>query len=196
MYILEPGRWPHFRSSLYSTLHNCDDGVSCFLLLIVGTHYITHRTTSPALDDTPVALSPNPLPNPDPTPPTPAPGTNNDDPNTYVDKLFRHWAKNSRLAFLNSHLATYREHVNRGKSQATDYVYEVVEEYFKRYHWKMKILDEPSENNPLQMESDESLSPIELMQKSQKVLAMQKVGVFTCIYWYISQHSSRRSRAG
>ncbi|KAG1907622.1 uncharacterized protein F5891DRAFT_1180646 [Suillus fuscotomentosus] len=132
------------------------------------------ETTSPALDDTPVALSPNPLPNPDPTPPTPAPGTNNDDPNAYVDKLFRHWAKNSRLAFLNSHLATYRERINRGKSQATDYVYEVVEEYFKHYHWKMKISDEPLENNPLQMELDESLSPIELMQKSQKVLAMQK----------------------
>ncbi|KAG1789260.1 uncharacterized protein HD556DRAFT_1447110 [Suillus plorans] len=132
------------------------------------------RTTSPALDNTPVVLSPNPLPNPDPTPPTPAPGTNNDDPNAYVDKLFRHWAKNSRLAFLNSHLATYHERVNRGKSQATDYVYEVVEEYFKHYHWKMKISDEPLENNPLQMESDESLSPIELTQKSQKVLAMQK----------------------
>ncbi|KAG1823861.1 uncharacterized protein BJ212DRAFT_1296388 [Suillus subaureus] len=135
---------------------------------------MTMETTSLVLDDTPVVLSPNPLPNPDLTPPTPSPATNTDDPNAYVEKLFHNWAKNSHLAFLNNHLSTYCKHVNQGKSQATDYVYEVMQEYFQHYHWKMKISDEPSENNPLQMESDESLSPIELKQKLQKILVMQK----------------------
>lgn len=159
---------------------------------MVGTHYITHRTTSSALDDAPMALSPNP----DPTPPTPAPATTTDDPNAYVEKLYRNWAKNSRLEFLNHHLSTYHDRVNQGKSRATDYVYEVVQRYFERYHWKMKISDEPLESGPLQMESDESLSPIEQKQKSQKVLAMQKVSIFPCIYLYIPQHSSRRSKVG
>ncbi|KAG2047696.1 hypothetical protein BDR06DRAFT_1013638 [Suillus hirtellus] len=116
---------------------------------------------------------PTPLPDPD-APPTPAPGTNSDDSNAYVEKLFCNWVKNSHLAFLNDHLSTYHERINQGKSQANDYVHEVVKDYFKRYHWKLKVSDEPSENDPLQMESDESLSPVELKQKSQKIIAMQK----------------------
>lgn len=138
---------------------------------------------------------PTPLPNPDALP-TPAPGTHSDDPNAYVEKLFRNWAKKSRLAFLNGHLSTYHERVNQGKSQANDYAHKVVKDYFKRYHWKLKVSDEPSENDPLQMESDEHLSPVELKQKSQKIIAMQKVSVYTCIYLQKFEPSSRRSRAG
>ncbi|KAG1907610.1 uncharacterized protein F5891DRAFT_938521 [Suillus fuscotomentosus] len=144
---------------------------------MVFTYYSTHRTSSPVPDNTPVVTLSNPLPTPLPdpdAPPTPAPGTNSDDPNAYVEKLFCNWVKNSRLAFLNDHLSTYRERVNQGKSQANNYVHKVVKDYFKRYHWKLKVSDEPSENNPLQMESDESLSPVELKQKSQKIIAMQK----------------------
>ncbi|KAG1901799.1 uncharacterized protein F5891DRAFT_1187273 [Suillus fuscotomentosus] len=138
---------------------------------------ISQGWSDPVPDNTPVVTLSNPLPTPLPdpdAPPTPAPGTNSDDPNAYVEKLFRSWAKNSCLAFLNNHLSTYRECINQGKSQANDYVHEVVKDYFKRYHWKLKVSDKPSENDPSQTESDESLSPVELKQKSQKIIAMQK----------------------
>ncbi|KAG2101827.1 uncharacterized protein F5147DRAFT_655152 [Suillus discolor] len=108
------------------------------------------ETSNPAPDDTapPVVALSSPFPDPDATP-TPAPEPNTDNPNTHIEKLFR-------------------------RLRAKDYAHEVVQEYFKQYHWKLKVSDEPLEHSPLQMELEESLSPVELAQKLQKVLVMQK----------------------
>ncbi|KAI6151211.1 hypothetical protein BKA82DRAFT_153352 [Pisolithus tinctorius] len=113
----------------------------------------------------------------DPAPdlhPTTQPTDARDDPDAYVEKLTRHWAKGPRLDFLSSHITGYQTASMAGASRAQQYLDSVVNAYFSKFPWRLKVSENPTTPASEQLNSMENLSKVEMEQKQRKVTAMRK----------------------
>lgn len=114
---------------------------------------------------------------------------NNTDPDAYVEKLQRKWAKGSRLVLLTSHIAGYSTAASEGGSRAQDYLDSVVNEYFLKFPWRLKVSEDPPDPVPEHPSAGstpwppENLSLVEMEQKRRKIVTMRKVstahGIFS-----------------
>ncbi|KAH7917358.1 hypothetical protein BV22DRAFT_1026505, partial [Leucogyrophana mollusca] len=96
-------------------------------------------------------------------------------PLAFVEKLKKNWAKGQRLAFFTSHIPGYSAAAMEGHSRATEYPDVVINSYFQRFHWKLRVSEESDVPfNPESPPFPEDLTPAEAEQKKHKVLAMKK----------------------
>ncbi|KAG1846960.1 hypothetical protein C8R48DRAFT_779410 [Suillus tomentosus] len=96
------------------------------------------------------------------------------DANAYVETLKKCWATGSRLEFLTLHVAKYVSSLTEGRSRANDYLDIVVNTYFTRFHWKLKVSEEPPVNESPVSHFSETLTPLESLQKQHKIASMRK----------------------
>ncbi|KAH7905687.1 hypothetical protein BJ138DRAFT_1105784 [Hygrophoropsis aurantiaca] len=104
----------------------------------------------------------------------PSTTTSSTDPLTFVEKLQKNWAKGQRLAFFTSHITGYTAAVVEGHSRAAEYLDTVLNSYFQRFHWKLKVSEEPDapfepERSPL----EEKLTAMEAEQKKAEDIAIR-----------------------
>ncbi|KAI5997835.1 hypothetical protein F5J12DRAFT_785052 [Pisolithus orientalis] len=94
----------------------------------------------------------------DPTPdlhPTTQPTNAHDNPDAYVEKLMHHWVK--------------------GASCAQQYLDSVINAYFSKFPWRLKVSENPTAPASEQLNSIENLLKVEMEQKQCKVTAMHKL---------------------
>lgn len=97
------------------------------------------------------------------------------DADAYVEKLKKCWATGSRLEFLKSHVSNYASSRAESRSRANDYLDVIVNAYFTRFHWKLKVSEEPLVDVSDVSHSPETLTPLESLQKQRKIASMRKV---------------------
>ena len=82
------------------------------------------------------------------------------------------------MELLNSHINDYRAALIEGYSRSQEYVDLVVNEYFDKFPWRLKVSEDPV-STVSDAPSTEKLSTTEMEQKGRKVAAMCKVSVGT-----------------
>ncbi|KAH7903436.1 hypothetical protein BJ138DRAFT_1020632, partial [Hygrophoropsis aurantiaca] len=93
----------------------------------------------------------------------------------FTEKLQRNWAKGQRLQFFTDHLPGYAAAAMEGNSRASDYLTNLVNEYFQRFPWRLKVSEEPTSPFDASVTSTpEHLTPAEAAQKKEKVSSMRK----------------------
>lgn len=114
----------------------------------------------------------------------PVPSINTDDPDAYVEKLQRNWAKGPRLEFLNSQLPLYSASLSEGSSKASERLDSIINGYFQLFPWRLKVTeDADTPYNPLVHPPIEPVCDIEVEQKRRKVIAMRKVCFCICFHF-------------
>lgn len=97
-----------------------------------------------------------------------------------MEKPKRNWAKGSRLAFLNSHLDPFRAARLQSLTKGSEYIDRVVNEYFRRYDWKLPLHEEPVDDpgmpNPQIDATSETLDAEQLERKGKVIAQMKSVG--------------------
>jgi hypothetical protein len=91
-----------------------------------------------------------------------------------MEKPKRNWAKGSRLTFLNSHLDAFKAARLQSLSKASEYIDQVVNEYFRRFDWRLPLTEEPTV--PL---NADAIPPMEILsaeelEKKAKIVAQMK----------------------
>lgn len=98
-------------------------------------------------------------------------------PLQYIEKLQWNWAKGTHLEFFTSRLEKYKAKLSESRSCANDYIDLVINEYFRHYHWKLQVNEEPM-TGPYDSSQQivlEVLNNEESEQKRQKVASITKV---------------------
>ncbi|KAJ8502452.1 hypothetical protein ONZ45_g11743 [Pleurotus djamor] len=76
---------------------------------------------------------------------------------SYLDKpLTRNWAKGARLEYLVDHLDEYIENADRGRDACRATLDRIVNDYFKKFDWRLPLTDDPDPTSP--PNRDETLS--------------------------------------
>ncbi|KAL0958881.1 hypothetical protein HGRIS_014197 [Hohenbuehelia grisea] len=88
--------------------------------------------------------------------------------------LTRNWAKGERLTFLTAHIGPYREACLRGCAKGREYLENVVNEYFKRFHWRLPLKQDPSPDDTY--DHDEALSSQDKKKKGN-LIAQMKISI-------------------
>ena len=95
-----------------------------------------------------------------------------------MEKPKRNWAKGSRLAFLNSHLENFRAARLQSLSKSSDYIDQVVNEYFKRFDWRLPLTEEPTVPfDTGAIETVETLGADDLDRKGKIIAQMKAVHI-------------------
>ncbi|KAG2097510.1 uncharacterized protein F5147DRAFT_777959 [Suillus discolor] len=103
--------------------------------------------------------------------PVPLINTNLNDPDAYVEKLQRNWAKGPHLEFLNSQLPLYSASpsLSEGSAKASEQLDSVINGYFQCFPWRLKVTDNPNmPYNPLIHPPIDLVCEIEIKQKQHK----------------------------
>ncbi|KIN98677.1 hypothetical protein M404DRAFT_31159 [Pisolithus tinctorius Marx 270] len=106
--------------------------------------------------------------------PTTQPTNAHGDPDAYVKKLTHHWVKGPHLGFLSSHITGYQTASMAGASHAQQYLDSVINAYFSKFPWRLKVSENPTAPASEQPNSMENLSKVEMKQKQCKVTVMHK----------------------
>ncbi|EIW76557.1 hypothetical protein CONPUDRAFT_157744 [Coniophora puteana RWD-64-598 SS2] len=129
-----------------------------------------HAATTPNTQTTTTQTRASPM-----AAPTSAPAsTNPNDPELFVEKLTRHWARGEVKTFLEGHLEGYRKARQQSNTRARDYLSRVINEFFVLVPWRNKVSDPvPAKDDPIRSQPPEQLTEAETLQKARKVAAME-----------------------